>query len=191
MMKIFISFFIIVYLLLNSYNQLYAQNPLQKQKGFLSINEIGILVTNESALYNNTNSQAISFHSFNGYQFGSPFSLGLGLGIDSYPDRVLLPLTIGITGDFLKKNITPFYRFSIGHGFALGKQENDQQVQKVGGFVFNPALGLKIYVAEGKAFILQISYKYQETAIKQNFTTSFLTQEATFRRIGIAIGFSF
>ncbi len=183
-----------------AFNQLLAQETknLQKQKGFLSMNEIGVMVSNESALYGSPNAQAISFHSFNAYQAAPAFAIGLGVGMDSYPDRVLMPLTIGFSGDFLKKNITPFYRFLIGHGSVLTKKPTDnsgfptQDIKLGGGLVVNPSIGLKVYIAEGKAFTLQLGYKFQEAFTEQSFRGGSLNrQEVTFRRLMFAIGFSF
>jgi hypothetical protein len=183
-----------------AFNQLLAQETktLQKKKGFLSINEIGVMLTNASALYTNSNAQALFFHSFNAYQVAPALAVGLGLGMDSYPDRLLMPLTIGISGDILKKNITPFYRFLIGHGYNLSKVPGNnvgfinQDFTLGGGLVVNPAIGLKVYVADNKAFVLLLAYKYQETYTEQIVRgSSSFRQEVNFRRLAFSIGFSF
>lgn len=180
--------------------QLFAQEAksLQKQKGFLSINEIGVMVTNESALYAGTNAQALSFHSFNAYQVVPSFAFGLGLGVDSYPDRLIMPLTVGISGNILKKNITPFYKILVGHGYNLSKNLSNNNnwggtdINFQGGLVVNPSVGLKVYIADSKAFILQLGYKHQESFIEQTVRGgSNFRQEVTFQRLIFSLGFSF
>jgi len=155
---------------------------------------VGALLGKSHNNSENRGSVAASFTS--GYKISPLFGLGLGIGINYYPDQIHLPVYLDIQGDLSKGRVTPFYQLSTGWSWA-DERDNISQIGKVeGGFYLRPALGIRWHFAK-HSWHLRLSY------VRQNATTRFEpvdfgngnvitnVEERTFQRMGISTGISF
>jgi hypothetical protein len=172
----------------------------QAQPGYFNQTEFGMLVTNQSSSAS-SGKAAISIHTTNGYRFSQRLGVGAGTGVDAYEGRLLVPLTLALTGDLGKlanQRVVPFYGFAIGHGFDLTKQNDDRgqiwrggTTRQTGGLLVQPLLGLKIRAGEGTAFTFQCGYRWQTVHNLTEFGTSSTDRKIIFRRLFLGIGFAF
>lgn len=142
----------------------------------------------------NTSSFAASFTS--GYRFKPLLAIGLGVGLNYYPDQIHVPVYLDIQGDLIDGRLTPFYQLSAGWSWA-DERENISQIGEVqGGFYFRPSLGIRWHFAK-HTWHLQLSYMLQNATTyfepldfgNGNVITN--VEDRTFQRVGISTGISF
>ncbi len=117
------------------------------------------------------NGPSIGVQTINGYQFSPYISAGIGLGINIHSRLFLLPVFVGVRGNFLPGRVTPFV--AIDAGYSYTRQEiiggsiltNDNK----GGLLFSPAIGVKFYVVPKMALNLSLGFRYQEVETKEYY----------------------
>ncbi|WP_181306340.1 hypothetical protein [Rufibacter sp. XAAS-G3-1] len=130
---------------------------------------------------------------FNGYRFHRLFSLGATLGLDFYNQVLVTPIALGLRGTLLNTRVSPFYSLDAGYGTTFLSDESDQRENK-GGWMFNPALGLRVASGNNTAFAFSLGYKLQRATTKEPLLwnrNSFITEEHSFKRLSARIGFMF
>jgi len=154
----------------------------------------GVLLGKGHQYLENTGSFAASFTS--GYKISPLFGLGLGVGLNYYPEQIHAPVYLDVQGDLLKGRLTPIYQFSAGWSWA-DERENISQIGEVqGGFYFRPSLSIRWHFAKN-SWHLQLSYVLQNSTIRfepvdygnGNVITN--VEDRTFQRVGISTGISF
>ncbi|MCZ6693079.1 MAG: hypothetical protein O6939_04160 [Bacteroidetes bacterium] len=154
----------------------------------------GVLLGKGHQYLENTGSFAASFAG--GYKISPLIGLGLGVGLNYYPEQIHVPVYLDVQGDLLKGRLTPFYQFSAGWSWA-DERENISQIGEVqGGFYFRPSLGIQWHFAK-HSWHLQLSYVLQKSTTRfepvdygnGNVITN--VEDRTFQRVGISTGISF
>jgi len=125
-----------------------------------------------------------------GYRLNPMTSIGFGIGYDVY-HLPIIPLFLEVSGDLLKKSITPYYKFSLGYGFATptkGQKENDS-VTFDGGVLLHPSVGVKFYTHSNHAWLIDFGYRFHR--FDQTFTWDQSPQRWTLQRTSFRIGIEF
>jgi hypothetical protein len=129
-----------------------------KQKGFVNITEYIICIGQGkfSNGINTTENDAISsgLRTVNGYQFNPFISAGIGLGIDIYKDFEMIPITFDFRISPISGRATPI--LTLNGGYSIGTNDF-----RGSGYIFNPSLGMKVFVSKKLACYLSIGYKWQ------------------------------
>ena len=154
----------------------------------------GVLIGKSSQYSVNTASFSTSFVS--GYKFNQWWGIGLGMGLDYYPDQRHIPLFLEVQGNLLEGRITPFYGLNAGWSWAEDRNSTAQLDRIEGGFYLKPSLGIRWHSAR-YSWHLQVSYvRQQSTAYYEpvdfgngNVVTN--VEDRVLQRIGISTGVTF
>jgi hypothetical protein len=166
---------------------------------YMNMTELGFITgkTQNSLGYGNRYQQYItsaSIHSFHGYRFSHYFALGTVVGIDWYDFMTLMPLQIGVRGDFAKKRVTPFYAIDIGHS-AAWLTANEQTATETfifnGGLTASVGLGIKVYMDKKTALLFTFGYKRQAAEAIYQSRNYEDKQVFNFNRLYLRMGFCF
>jgi len=145
-----------------------------KKRGYTNITEITFgreQLQNHSnnALTGNAESGSqlsIGIQSSNGFLFNPHFFAGLGVGLHFYPGMALVPFFADARYYFTKKPKTAFVAAGIGYSFSYMEVFGFESTKDYfGGFMLNPAFGVKIHFRKDKAIALSLGYRYQEARI--------------------------
>jgi len=95
----------------------YIKNgKIKKTKGFYKMIMIGGLFEKKLSEWSQEE-HALSLNITAGYQLNSKISFGIGTGYDVYTTPII-PLYLDVKGDLLNSAFTPYYKLSVGYGFA-------------------------------------------------------------------------
>lgn len=128
-----------------------------KKSGFTNITEFNVSVINK---------YSIGLHIINGYLFNPHFSLGVGVGVDLYPDfsggtesdpLVQLPMFLDLRTYFVNGPVTPFLSFGAGYSLELNEKINRSD----GALLVMVAPGIKLFVSKNTALFLGTGYRFQ------------------------------
>lgn len=162
--------------------------------GYLNMTEVGVLrgkkFTSDWQPAGRANLY-FTLQTFNGYQFNQWLGVGLTLGLDPVPGITLLPVALGLRGDLTKTRIRLYY--SLDTGYALDWLSNPDQAANVdGGFLINPALGIKIPLSHTSAFTINAGFKSQRASTTiADLAGNIIRQEYRFKRATIRFGICF
>jgi len=135
-----------------------------KKKGFANFTGfnycvgVGKIQRGNKVFLNRVNSFDIK--TINGYRCNEYLYIGVGMGLDNYPDAKLLPVTFHIRATMTPRIVSPV--FNTGIGYAIGLTDTN------GGIVINPAFGMEIDIFKNIAYTFTIGYKVQ--AQRNNYT---------------------
>ena len=131
-----------------------------------------------------------------GYKFNRKFGLGLGVGLNYFPQQRHIPLYLDIQGDLLAGRVTPYYQLNTGWSWA-DERETFANVDKIeGGWYLRPAIGVRWHYPK-HSWHLQVSY------VRQNSTTFYepvdfgngamlsSVEDRVIQRLGLSFGISF
>jgi hypothetical protein len=113
-----------------------------------------------------TSQMSIGIQDINGYLFNPHLSTGIGIGLHFYPGMVLVPLFADVRYNFTKTPVTPFVALGAGYSFTYMEVFGFESTKDYfGGPMLNPSFGVKFTFRSGKAFQMNLGYRYQETRI--------------------------
>ncbi|GGK80994.1 hypothetical protein ACD591_10245 [Rufibacter glacialis] len=161
-------------------------------KKYLGMVELGYLNQshNDQPLHISVSSP--TFTIFNGYQWHRLLAVGTTLGLDFYQEAVVSPLALGFRGTVLPARVSPFYSMDMGYGATFLQKGSDANETR-GGFLWNPALGLRVQAGPQTAFAFSLGYKTQRlhTKITNTWDNSVISNDITYKRLSVRIGFQF
>ncbi len=152
------------------------------------------------------NNPACGFKTVLGYQINTLSSIGVGLGIDSYENLALLPVTLDARFTFLKSKVRPTFNASIGYSSALRPNKkyfySDSDYATLtysGGLILSPSIGIKVYLPKDISIFFDIGYKMQKTKSVSNYEylegSSWVkgqnTVNKTLNMFSLSVGFQF
>ncbi len=153
---------------------------VQDGKGFTNITSLayglGIGdVGNERGVDND--GRFFALHTVNGYHLNRNFSLGAGVGIESYEDFELVPLYADLRVYPALTEWAPFFYGNLGYG--LGFLENGVN----GGMMAALGGGIQRSVNPNLAFIASVGYRFQENTINA------INQDVHFLQLSVGVKF--
>jgi hypothetical protein len=160
-----------------------------KPKRYLGMVELGYLHQKKQ----NDPLTAPTLTVFNGFQFHRLLSVGPTVGLDFYENLIITPVALGLRGTLLDKRVSPFYSVDAGYGTTWFSDEPRRSEHK-GGWMINPAAGLRIKAGNETAFLISLGYKVQSATTKEPLAwdnSAFITRDLTFKRLSTRIGFMF
>lgn len=134
-----------------------------KESGFTNITEVNF----GFGVGDFSNDFSYGIQTVNGYLVNPYFSTGLGIGVDKYKSVTLIPVFADFRANFIKGNVSPFLSTGIGYSFSATRYDN-------GGFLLNPAVGVKFFVSSLVALNFSLGYRLQEN----NFSYAYLFYES-------------
>lgn len=126
-----------------------------------------------------------------GYQFKPIFRAGLGLGVYYYSyQHTYSPISLHLSGDFLKKKVTPYYYLNLGWSRNLTIDNENETFR--GGRYINVGGGFKINTSYGAYFMFFAGFKSQAGSVVNSWDwDADYTNYYNFNRLntGLALGF--
>ncbi|MCC9166914.1 hypothetical protein [Pontibacter harenae] len=175
----------------------FAQDATTLQKSeatgtshYRGIIEFGYLYGKSSSNGFNSYAATPTVQVFNGYQFHRAFALGATIGADFYNNVLITPIALGIRGELLKTRVSPFYSLDAGYGSAAFSNEGNQRDNE-GGWMFSPAVGMRVSTGTSTAFAFSIGYKTQRVRTQDIFWGTTLEQKINYKRLTLRMGFMF
>lgn len=161
------------------------------KRGYFNSQEFGFTIGESQTVF--VPNVGISLLSVHGYQIVERFAIAAGLGVDFFPqnDDVFFPFFGRVSGDLLKKNITPFWFIDVG--YSVTRPGLNEWEEKFGGLMTGTGIGVKFFRSDRKYLSLSLSYKYQESEIRSYQDVGF-PPNTTFRkyqRAAVRFGFGF
>jgi hypothetical protein len=156
-------------------------------KKWLGTVEIGYLYGNSKRFDQDHSTVYPTVQVFYGYRFNRLLAIGATTGADFYDNTLVTPLALGIRGEVFATRVSPIYSLDAGYGSAaLG----DGDASK-GGWMYNPALGMRVNTGNGTAFTFGAGYKVQRVQREISSWNTMIDQKITFKRLSLRAGFMF
>lgn len=155
--------------------------------------EIGFLYGEKKEGEFKTSTAAPTVQMFNGYRIGRLLAVGATVGIDIYEHMIVTPLAMGIRGELLNSRVSPFYSFDAGYAPVFLSYDNHSSVEQKnkGGWMLNPALGLRVKTGNDTAFTFGVGYKTQKTETETAWIHARQVQKIHYKRMTMRMGFMF
>lgn len=159
--------------------------------GYYNITDLGLLFGNNG----NFSTITVSAQTVSGYRFNKHWSVGLGLGIESF-DIPLAPVFLEGRYHLLEGRFSPYATFQAGYGIPIenylgidGKRVNR------GGYMINSMLGIRHQFSNTMGLVLSAGYRYQQSVSKQTYWWFNEGDSAeirtTYNRLVVRFGFLF
>ena len=95
-----------------------------KQSGYYNVTQVGIALGKTDIEWQQDPLNA-TLRTINGYQFSPRLAVGLGVGLDWYPEYRTYPIFVDVRGDVLPTaKVTPIYYANVG--YAAGSLSSQQ-----------------------------------------------------------------
>ncbi len=182
-----VLFVMMLYLSVCGYGQ------VNQQRGYTNDTQMGVLLGQVSPNNSSPMSKtSFTASTFNGYRLTHALAAGLTVGLDSYKGNLILPISLGFRGDWLKnKKVTPYYSLDVGKGMTWLAKDTNLDYKK-SGLHLNPALGLRFATHNGTAITWSVGYKRQILSSGQEFNEQEgVYYDYAYNRISIRMGISF
>ncbi|WP_187262664.1 hypothetical protein [Pontibacter beigongshangensis] len=200
-MKHIAAFFLLLLLITRIASSAQAQSgaaaeafaPSPAATGYVGSVELGFLYGKFKNPFNNppTYMASPTVQLFNGYRAHRLFAIGATTGLDFYENLLVTPLTLGIRGDILNTRVSPFYSLDAGYGatFLSSKRAGERPD---GGWLLNPALGLRVRTGNQTAYLFSLGYKQQRVDTESMTGWGVQVNERiTYKRLSLRMGFMF
>jgi hypothetical protein len=152
--------------------------PAKKYMGMI---EIGYLLQQNQNNQPNTSDASPTLVIFNGYRFHRMLSVGPTIGLDFYNAVLIAPVAL----------VSPNYSLDAGYGTTF-LHDNPDQSKASGGWMVNPALGLRVNTGNETAFTFHLGYKLQHARTQTTlWNGSLINNEYSFKRLSVRMGFLF
>ena len=110
-----------------------------------------------------------SLQTFNGVYLDKKTAAGITLGMDSYGETVLMPVALGVRRNLVQKREGGSILLgSLDAGYStIWLNEDNSGYQTTGGLMISPAIGYKLPMRNGSAWLINLGYRYQRAEYKQ------------------------
>ncbi len=149
-------------------------------------------------LYQTQNRVNFTLHTFNGVYVNPKTAIGLTVGVDSYGETALMPISAGIRRNLVqKKQGGSILLGSLDAGYSTTWLNEDNTGYKTsGGLVVCPTIGYKFPMRNGSAWMMNFGYRFQRAEYKQQRTEDqFYWTESNevrnYRRMVVRFGIEF
>lgn len=132
----------------------------------------------------------VGIHLRVGYRISRFLALGMGAGIDNTEGGVYMPIYMDISGDVLRKRVTPHYQISAGYGYGGEPTWPNDRIE--GGFMSFMGVGYKIHTQSKLEWTVVGGYKFQNSSERGNSFSGVTgtTEFRDVRRAGITLQIS-
>ncbi|MCU0451811.1 MAG: hypothetical protein MUC97_18510 [Bernardetiaceae bacterium] len=189
-----------------------SQAEAQTNRGYFGQVAVGGLLNTGETTAPGGNGSVFTFSTLHGYRLG-PVGLGLAAGLDNYPNRLLMPLGLGLVATWprqgrvgvqagftaaralrLSPKTVSLDQFNNGwdgpvRGWAWGFWPETQE--QYGGWMFQPSVGLRVTAGAKTALLAQVGYRWQTVRNVIDFGSQQNEQRILYRRLWVGLGFEF
>ncbi|MDG1432540.1 MAG: hypothetical protein P8M17_10405 [Saprospiraceae bacterium] len=134
------------------------------------------------------NFYAKSINLSTGYNLNENFSLGAGIGLDSYEPNIF-SVFINTRYSPWRKKVTPYISGKIGYGTPVKFWNNQTTDGYTGGLLLSPSVGFQFSSRINSSFLIEIGYNFQR--MKRISDWQITEDEIVFRRLRITLGIQF
>lgn len=128
-----------------------------------------------------------------GKRYNRWLSVGGFIARDNYNpqmNEVLYPVGVELSGFFIDQDFTPFYKLNMGYGFMFNDDEVFRRESR-GGFMINPAVGMRFTGSKYMNGYLSIGYRFQPALTEsdigfRDFETRI--RDIYYRRLTLRVG---
>ncbi|RRG24007.1 hypothetical protein DWB61_02515 [Ancylomarina euxinus] len=147
---------------------------------------------------NNQNKAPFSIMYSFSYQLRNQFSVGLGLGYESFKEAQM-PVFIRLEHPIKHGDVDIFAFTNMGYSFSLENREahnyqySNLDFDSKGGWLINPGMGIKFPIGPSSKLLLSVGYRYQKIKHKA-YNTYTLDNEIhydSYNRISLHLGLEF
>jgi hypothetical protein len=129
-----------------------------------------------------------------GYRFSNLALLGGGIAAEYFNygfNEFFFPVYMDFTSFFRKSPVSPFFR--LQGGYSMLYTNSDNVIDKTGGIMINPALGIKFQGNYGINYTLDVNFKYQQAKFTYLGTwgNQVFNREVNFQRLLLRFGMLF
>lgn len=113
---------------------------------------------------------SLHIESAHAYVFRQLVQPGAGVGYQMLEDLHIVPVFASLSGDLLKRRLSPFYTFNAGYGFAWEQTSRwtPQRYREVtGGFLWQLGGGVRI-ASRKYATLLKLGYRKQQVELDES-----------------------
>jgi hypothetical protein len=170
-------------------------SPIMPAKGFFNETELGAMVGSGNG--DDKFNTGWTLQNVSGYRVNRHFSVGGGVGVEQYPEygNTFFPLFARVSGDMLKRRVSPVYFADAGYSFIAGDYENGmEQLSSKGGVMVHGGLGLRICTATRLSVTFLAGFKMQRSTREYASTwyeSYAYSEERTFLRHTFRLGLGF
>jgi len=108
----------------------------------------------------------VGIHLRVGYRIRRYLALGMGVGIDNTEGGVYMPIYLDISGDVLRRRVTPHYQISVGYSHGADPTWPNDRIE--GGFTSFTGIGYKIHTQSKLEWTVVGGYKFQDSSERGN-----------------------
>lgn len=131
----------------------------------------------------------VGIHLRLGYRFSRFMALGMGVGVDNYEGGVYMPLYLEVSGDLLRKRVTPHFYASVGYSSGINPSWPNDRIE--GGVTTFVGLGYKVHTQTKFEWTVVGGYKLQDSSERENsFGAAGTTVFRNIRRDGLTLQIS-
>ena len=110
------------------------------------------------------------------FQVYENFSLGPGMGVNTYAYGTYIPVYMNLRYHLGKGKIVPI--ITANTGFSFGWPKNDIEGSEWAGLMFNPGLSFALRIDEQIKYYIKFAYKYQKMKTQEiNFNSIMVDAE--------------
>lgn len=165
-----------------------------KQSGYYNATQVGIALGKTDIEWQQDPLNA-TLRTINGYQFNPRLAVGLGVGLDWYPEYRTYPIFVDVRGDVLPASkVTPIYYANVGYaaGSLSSQQWGMSDYKFKGGTMAMVGTGVKAHLGN-IAWVFDVGYKFQQIKDSYNETWSGNThnRNSIYRRFVVSTGITF
>ena len=130
----------------------------------------------------------LGLHTVHGYQFNQYLGIGAGTGITFIPEYSFIPLFLNVRSYPFNSLFAPYVNLDIGYGFTT--EEATDNVDKKGGIMVHPAVGLRFPSKHAAHFFIELGMRFQKAKRITNWWQEEVSN-ITFRRTSLVFGVAF
>jgi hypothetical protein len=176
-------------------NELFFRNQELGRGYYIHISASNMVRSSEPG-----NTNAVSLHFSNGYQFRNGLSIGAGSGLD-YFDGIMIPAYSMLRYQPFKRRVSPYVWAKAGYSFStpdMAKSSlywSESGSEHSGGPLVNAGFGIELYSWNKNSICFGAGYRYQKSSVSNYYNFRPLSTRydyyTEFNRLEIQIGFVF
>lgn len=131
--------------------------------------------------------RSFGIHLINSYRHNPSVQIGIGVGLEKYTLRSLIPLffELRLSPKSFSMRSNPSFNIAIGNGFIF----NDGKFTDEGGLMFHPSFGWRNFIGPKCSYQLAFGYRLQKATVYNYMNLT--ADKVNFSFLTVNIGFSF
>ncbi|MBI5216002.1 MAG: hypothetical protein HY960_09620 [Ignavibacteriae bacterium] len=154
-------------------------NERNNKRSYFGIVSLGLM---SGPMIDGSAKSIFSIKTIHGLQENDYLAIGVGFGVERYPNITMIPTFFDIRTYFLSGDVGPLIFLDVGYSSTADKKGDIQS----GGMMLHLGTGLRVSIYNTISIVVDIGYKNQKTEVISPYTTSNLTYDLFTTSIGVA-----